>query len=174
MNLFSTTFACLYILFLSEVKTVSVCVYLDYWHFHNFSVLFFKPLHQYRSLTHTHTVRYKHRHTHTHELSNLTSPLMAEGLVSSSGSSLRKDVATACRASSGQALNQSIVQQVTSEGNCLSRARNTSPMGLGRRGIKWRWVIRAKGWTWTLWAKFYTITNLMQSTVWMLLRTLLM
>lgn len=60
----------------------------------------------------------------------LTMPLKAAGLASSSGSSLRKDVATDCKASCGQALNQSIVQHVTREGNCLSLARNTSPIGL--------------------------------------------
>lgn len=65
--------------------------------------------------------------THTHAL---TSPLMAAGLASSSASSFRKDEATACSASSGQGLNQSMVQHVTSDGNCLSRARNTSPIGL--------------------------------------------
>lgn len=60
----------------------------------------------------------------------LTSPFMAAGLASNSANSLRNDEATACSASSGQGLNQSMVQHVTSEGNCLSRARNTSPMGL--------------------------------------------
>lgn len=35
-----------------------------------------------------------------------------------------------CKAESGQALNQSIVQQLTSAGNCLNLARNISPMGL--------------------------------------------
>lgn len=74
----------------------------------------------------------------------LTSPVIASGLASRSGSSLRNDVATACRASSGQALNQSMVQQVTSDGNCLSRARNTSPIGL--QGSKWgKSVWKGKG-----------------------------
>lgn len=39
-------------------------------------------------------------------------------------------MATDCRASAGHSLNQSMVQQLTSEGNCLRRARKTSPMGL--------------------------------------------
>lgn len=67
----------------------------------------------------------------------LTSPLMAAGLASNSANSLRNDEATACSASSGQGLNQSMVQHVTSEGNCLSRARKTSPMGL--------WASRLRG-----------------------------
>lgn len=55
---------------------------------------------------------------------------MSVGLLSTSGSSLRKDVATDCSASCGQALNQSMVQQLTRDGNCLRRALNTSPTGL--------------------------------------------
>lgn len=57
---------------------------------------------------------------------------MALGLTASSGSSVKNEVATTSRASSDQTLNQSIVQHVTSEGNCLSRARNGSPLGLNK------------------------------------------
>lgn len=39
-------------------------------------------------------------------------------------------MATESKASCGQALNQSIVQHVTRDGNCLSLARKTSPIGL--------------------------------------------
>lgn len=44
--------------------------------------------------------------------------------------SLKKAAATDSKASEGHSLNQSIVQQFTRDGNCLSRARNTSPIGL--------------------------------------------
>ena len=37
--------------------------------------------------------------------------------------------ATASSASSGHSLNQSMVQQLTSDGNCRSRSRNASPIG---------------------------------------------
>lgn len=57
---------------------------------------------------------------------------MTLGLTSISGSSVKNEVATASRASSDQALNQSIVQHVTSEGNRLSRALNVSPLGLNK------------------------------------------
>lgn len=57
---------------------------------------------------------------------------MALGLTASSGSSVKNEEATSSRASSDQTLNQSIVQHVTSEGNCLSRARNGSPLGLNK------------------------------------------
>ena len=49
---------------------------------------------------------------------------------SRSGISLRKVSATEHRASSGHSLNQSMVQQLTNEGNCLRRALKISPMGL--------------------------------------------
>lgn len=39
-------------------------------------------------------------------------------------------MATDSRASAGHSLNQSMVQQLTREGNCLKRARKISPMGL--------------------------------------------
>lgn len=42
---------------------------------------------------------------------------------------LRKTEATVCSASSGHALNQSMVMQVMSEGNCRSRVRIASPTG---------------------------------------------
>ena len=41
-----------------------------------------------------------------------------------------KVLATDARACSGHSENQSIVQQVTSDGNCRNRARKTSPIGL--------------------------------------------
>lgn len=43
---------------------------------------------------------------------------------------VRKFRATERRASCGHSLNQSIVQQFTSDGNIRSRVRNASPMGL--------------------------------------------
>lgn len=93
------------------------------------------------------TRQMKHKYTHTHRL---TSPLMAAGLASSSANSLRKDEATACSASSGQGLNQSMVQHVTSEGNCLSRARNISPIGLWRSRLREKKKIITKrgNWSW--------------------------
>ena len=63
----------------------------------------------------------------------LTSPSV-EDESSSSGISARKVDATERSASSGQAENQSIVQQFTSDGNCRSLARNTSPIGLCGEG----------------------------------------
>lgn len=45
-------------------------------------------------------------------------------------------MATDSRASAGHSLNQSMVQQLTREGNCLKRARKTSPMGLGDQEAK--------------------------------------
>lgn len=52
---------------------------------------------------------------------------------STSGISEIKVSATDDKASSGHSLNQSMVQHVTRDGNCLNLARNTSPIGL-----KWR------------------------------------
>ena len=49
---------------------------------------------------------------------------------STSVRSLRKFLATDCRASSGHSENQSMVQQVMRLGNCRRRDRNTSPIGL--------------------------------------------
>lgn len=40
-----------------------------------------------------------------------------------------------CSAASGQEQNQSIIQQFTKAGNCLMRARNTSPIGLNIENI---------------------------------------
>lgn len=65
-----------------------------------------------------------------------TSPLITSEVASSSGISFRNMVATDSRASAGHSLNQSMVQQLTREGNCLKRARNTSPMGLGDQESK--------------------------------------
>lgn len=48
-----------------------------------------------------------------------TSPSITLGVASSSGISFRNMVATDSRASAGHSLNQSIVQQLTREGNCL-------------------------------------------------------
>ena len=45
----------------------------------------------------------------------------------------RKSLATDLRASSGHSENQSMVQQFTRLGNCLRRARKTSPMGLQKK-----------------------------------------
>ena len=43
--------------------------------------------------------------------------------------SARNEVHTVCSASRGHAVNQSIVQQLTSEGNLRSRVRKASPIG---------------------------------------------
>lgn len=61
----------------------------------------------------------------------LTKPSIIAGESSCSPSMYSRDfLATDSKASSGQALNQSMVQLLTSPGNCLSRDLNTSPMGL--------------------------------------------
>lgn len=60
----------------------------------------------------------------------LAIPSKTSGVNSASEISLKKEAATDSKASAGHSLNQSMVQQVTSDGNCLSRARNTSPIGL--------------------------------------------
>ena len=51
-------------------------------------------------------------------------------VVSKSGISFKNRNATDRKASAGQALNQSIVQQLTNAGNCRRRARKISPSGL--------------------------------------------
>ena len=61
----------------------------------------------------------------------LTNPDTTSSPSSKSGMSLRKVLATDMRASSGHSLNQSMVQQLTREGNWRRRARKISPMGLG-------------------------------------------
>ncbi len=63
----------------------------------------------------------------------LTSPWSVSEL-SISIISCMKSLATERRASSGHSENQSIVQQVTKLGNCRRRDRNTSPIGLERKG----------------------------------------
>lgn len=63
-----------------------------------------------------------------------TNPSIAEDS-SSSGISPRKVEATERKASSGHAENQSIVQQLTRDGNWRRRARNISPIGLKREQI---------------------------------------
>lgn len=63
-----------------------------------------------------------------------TIPLISSVLVSSSMISCRDMDATDSKASAGHSLNQSMVQQLTKEGNCRRRARKISPMGLVGRG----------------------------------------
>ena len=60
---------------------------------------------------------------------NLTRPRTVSAL-SISVMFWRKSLATDLSASSGHSENQSMVQQFTKLGNCRSRARKTSPIGL--------------------------------------------
>ena len=58
--------------------------------------------------------------------------------LSSISTSSRNFVATEARASSGQLWNQSIVQQLTSDGNLRRRVRNASPIGdIARTMCSW-------------------------------------
>lgn len=66
----------------------------------------------------------------------LTIPLTTSALAPRCGISCKKEAATHCRASAGHSLNQSMVQQFTREGNCLKRARKTSPIGLGGKACQ--------------------------------------
>lgn len=74
-------------------------------------------------------------------IKNLTRPSTISGPSSRSGMSLRKFRATESRASSGHSLNQSMVQQLTNDGNWRRRARKTSPMGLEREQIGLHYTI---------------------------------
>lgn len=65
-----------------------------------------------------------------------TIPSTVSVLAPRCGFSCKKEKATHCRASAGHSLNQSMVQQFTREGNCLKRARNTSPIGLDGKACR--------------------------------------